>query len=169
MTIRRTVAALTLMTLVAVPTVLLAGGPHGKDGGRGHGRMHRGPGGPGAMMGLSQRALRSLDLSDVQKGQIEAILEQARPAAQELRRQMGEAREDYLSSQASGVFDEDRARAFTASQAGMVEEMMFAALRTRSEVLAVLTPEQLAQLEDQRQQRRERGRKMRDCLEEGKS
>ena len=121
------------------------------------------------MMGLSPRALHSLDLSDEQQARIEAILEQARPAAQELRQQMGAAREDFLASQTSGVFDEEQARSFAASQAGNVEQMMIAGLRTRSEVLSVLTAEQLAQLEEQREQRRERGQKMRDCFQEGQS
>ena len=149
----RLMMSLGAIALVAVPIVVLAQGPGGgpADCPRGT-SMGKGPGGPeGGHLGfLLGRVGDKIGLSDEQRSQIEAILGQERPALQSLREQARTAREEWQQSHDPGVFDEAAAQAFAASQAQLHADMMVAKMRVHSQVLAVLTDEQRAELEELR-------------------
>jgi len=139
-----------LIALLTVSGVALAGGPFGGDGdGFGHRGMR---GGPGDMLGMLPRLLHHLDLSEDQQAEVEAILEEARPAIHDLRQQMREARETHMASQTPGVFDEAQARTFAETVGSLTSDLTMTTLETHARVLAVLTPDQLAQLEELREQ-----------------
>ena len=143
-----------VLALVAVPGALFA---QGFFGGHGHGR-----GGPDGMFGHGGAGFLlgpmgdAIGLTDEQRDQIEAILEQARPAMDELREQARAARDAFQSSQQPGEFDEAAARQFAQSQAQLHSEMMVQGMRLRAQVHAVLSPEQQAKLEQMRDRRQER-------------
>lgn len=112
--------------------------------GRGAGRdFRRGPGGGG---GFGHGALRELNLSDAQKQQVRAIIEQdfqSSKAVREELRQLGEKR-----GQGTLTAD-DQARART------LHEQMRAAMKDReTKIAAVLTAEQKTKLEGLRKERK---------------
>lgn len=152
--------------LIAGTTIALAG-PAGRPGGgmRGAGMhstgMHgRGMGpGPGALGPLG-RALHRLDLSEEQQTQIKGILEAAQPTFQSLREQLQANREAFREANPPNTFDEAAIRAHAAQQAAIHADLAVAAAKMRSQVFAVLTAEQVAELEAMRQ-------KMQDCLGDG--
>jgi Spy/CpxP family protein refolding chaperone len=120
--------------------------------------FHGGPGGPrdGGM-----RPLRDLNLTDEQKAQIEKIrtgFEESTKALHEQLRTLHESEPDPMSGAA---FDEAAVRAAAEARAKVMVELEVAHARMMSQVSAVLTAEQKAQLAARRQQfeqnRRERG------------
>jgi len=142
-------------TLLLVPGALVAqgffgghgpGGPDGPDGMFGHGD-------PGFLLGLVGDAIA---LTDEQRTQIETILEAGRPAIEELREKARTAHEEFRASHQPGQFDEQAVRQFAQSQAQLHAEIMVQGMRLRSQVHAVLTPEQQAKLEQLRERRQER-------------
>lgn len=141
---RRSTVVLTLagLALVAGTTLLSAG-----DGRRGPGGMREhGPLGP---LG---RALHQLDLTDAQRDQVRAVLEAARPELQALREQLRTNRRTFRQSHPPTEVDETAIRAHVAAQAVIEADLAVAMARARASVLALLTPEQLAQLEQLREQ-----------------
>lgn len=176
MTTRKLTLILAGAALAAGTTVALAGaagrpgnGLFGKSGGtcdgsmRGagmHGAGHRGRGmgpGPGALGPLGM-ALHRLDLSEAQQTQIQGILEAAQPTFQALHEQLQSSREAFREANLATSFDEAKIRAHVAQQATIHADMAVAAAKVRSQVLAVLTPEQLTELEAMREQ-------MKDCAD----
>lgn len=147
---KRSTVALTLagLVLVAGATLVPAGDGHrGPDGLR-----ERGPLGP---LG---RALHQLDLTDEQRAQVRTILDTARPVLEPLREQLRMNREAFRNSQSPTEVDEAAIRAHVAAQAVVEADLAVAMARVRASVLALLTPEQLAQLERLREQGPMRGR-----------
>lgn len=123
-------------------------------GGRG---FHGGPGSRDGGMG----PLRDLNLTDDQKAQIEKIrasFEESTKALHEQLRTLHESEPDPMSGAA---FDEAAVRAAAEARAKVMVELEVAHARMMSQVSAVLTAEQKAQLAAKRQQfeqnRRERG------------
>ena len=96
------------------------------------------------------RLAERLDLTDEQQAKIESIVEQERPAIQQLRQQLMEARKAFRDTMTPGTFDEAAVRAHAEAQSKLMTEMMVASARMKAHVLAVLTPEQLTQLEEMR-------------------
>jgi Spy/CpxP family protein refolding chaperone len=139
-------AVLTAVAVVAIAgaTLALAGAP---------GRGHAGPGEPGEAMtdgprgvlGPLGRMLDRLDLSDEQEAKIEAILDEARPGIESLRQQLRDGREAFVAAHPPETFDEKAIRAHAAEQAKITTELAVLSAKTRARVLAVLTPEQLAE------------------------
>lgn len=154
-------AALSLTAMAAAPA---AGegceqhgrpGMHGMDGAEGHhgGRMGHGPMGAGEghmgghMGGLSPRMLQSLQLSDAQRAK---VTELTQAQAKTMQEQMNASRArheqlDQLSRAPS--FDAAKARALADEQGQQMAQHLFQRVQLQSQLRALLTPEQLKQLD----------------------
>jgi Spy/CpxP family protein refolding chaperone len=116
-------------------------------------------GGPGPRDGLGPLA-RDLNLSDEQKTQIKKITESFEESTKALRDQMRTLHEGQPDPLSGGTFDEAAVRAAAQARANVEIELEVAHARMMSQVFAVLTAEQKAQLAAKRQefeQRRHEG------------
>jgi Spy/CpxP family protein refolding chaperone len=146
------VASLTAaLLLTAVVGFSQHGGPppQGPPPGR-----HGGPGGggPGGRDGLLGHLSRELNLTDEQKAQIKKIQEGFEESTKALREQMRSLHESQPDPLAGGAFDEAAVRTAAQARANVQVEMEVAHARMMSQVLAVLTAEQKAQLAAKRQE-----------------
>lgn len=96
-----------------------------------------------------------LNLTDAQKAQIEQIAARYRESAKALRQQAGKRRGDEFDALKDGTFNEAAVRAAAQARANHRVEMEVMRARMLSEMYAVLTPEQKAQLAAERQQRQQ--------------
>lgn len=146
------VAIVGALLLMAVVGFSQHGGPQGPPPpGRGRG----GPGGPGG--DLLGHLSRELNLTDEQKAQIKKITDSAEESTKALREQMRtlhESQPDPMNS----AFDEAAVRAAAEARAKIEVELEVAHARVMSQVMAVLTPEQKAQLVEKRKQFEQRHR-----------
>ncbi len=127
------------------------GGPRG---GHGHGGPEGGPRGGGHLLGP---LARDLNLSDAQKTEIKKLTDAFEASTKSLHEQLkatggpgGEFKE--------GAFDEAAVRAAAQSRAAVHVELEVAHARLMSQVYALLTAEQKAQLAERRQQFEQRRR-----------
>jgi protein CpxP len=151
-----------LLLMLAVVGLAQRGG---HDGGPGRGGFRGGPGcggfpgGPGPHDGLGPLA-RDLNLTDEQKAQIKKIAESFEESTKAWREQMRTLHEKEAGPLAGETFDEATVRAAAQARANIQIEMDVARARMMSQVFAVLTAEQKAQLAAKRQEfeqkRRER-------------
>lgn len=111
--------------LVAVPE----GGFPGKHGKTGSGKHFA-------------RMAKELDLTEEQQEQIRAILQTERQKAAPLRKQLAENREQIRKAAEAQPFDEAAVRALAASQNATRVELVVSRARAKSQVFALLTPEQ---------------------------
>ncbi len=111
--------------LIAVPE----GGFHGR-----HGKM-----GPGKHFA---RMAKELNLTEDQQKQIKAILESERQKAAPLRKQLAENREQVRKAIEAQPFDESAVRALAAGQNATRVELVVSRARAKSQIFALLTPEQ---------------------------
>lgn len=150
-------AALSLTAMAAPPAAGEGCDPQGRHGGamygmagaEGHhgGRMGHGPMG-GHMGGLSPRMLQSLQLSDAQRDKVNELMQAQAKTMQE---QMGQGRArheqlDQLSRAPS--FDAAKARALADEQGQQMALHLFQRAQLQSQLRALLTPEQLKQLDE---------------------
>ena len=139
--------------------------PGGFQGGPppdGFGPGRRGPGGPGGPGGPRQGFGpfgpfgRELNLSDDQRAQIQKIqqsFQQGDQALHEQMRALAEGQGDFLS----GQFNEAAVRSAAEARAKIQVEMEVSHARMMSQMLAVLTDAQRAQLAAHREQMRQQG------------
>lgn len=137
----------TLVTLVALAGVALAGQDSGPAGPRGRGPGF-GPGGPQA--GL---ALRALDLTDAQREQVRQLTEQHREQTRGLFERAQAARVAQRQAMDTVPFSEPQIRAATQAVAEAETELAVQQARLRSEIYALLTPEQQQRAEKMRADR----------------
>jgi len=105
---------------------------------------------------MLQRMTRELNLTEAQQAQIKTILQTQRAKIQPLMQQLHQ-NEQAQNAAVTGAFDETQARAFAGKQTQIMSDLIVEKERTKSEIYAVLTPDQRAkaqQLLEQRQQRR---------------
>ena len=114
-------------------------------------------GGPGPRDGLGPLA-RDLNLTDEQKAQIKRITDAAQESTKALREQLRALHGDGPEALKDGAFDEAAVRAAAQARANVQVELEVAHARTMSQVFAVLTPEQKAQLAAKRQEYEQRRR-----------
>jgi periplasmic protein CpxP/Spy len=131
------------------------GGPRGGHG-PGHGRGpevggHRG----GNPLG---RFARDLDLTDAQKAEIKRLTDAFEAGTKPLHEQLFNARGGHGGEFREGAFDEAAVRAEAQSRAAVHVELEVAHARLMSQVYALLTPEQKAQVAERRQQFEQRRR-----------
>jgi Spy/CpxP family protein refolding chaperone len=104
-----------------------------------------------------ERMTERLDLTNTQQSQIRAILAAERAKVQPLRQQL---RQNRLAQTANtgATFDEAQVRAFAAKQAQIMSNLTVERERAKSQIFAVLTPEQREKAQTLIQQHR--GRRM---------
>lgn len=151
---KRIVGALTSILLVAAllhPAVLFANPtPQGPGFG--------GPRGPGPEPGVVffDRMAAALDLSEAQIAEIEGIMSSHRIETAELRAEARSALDAARDLAESEAFDEAAIRAAEERVAAAHVELAVERARLRSDIHAVLTPEQAEKAADLRSQREER-------------
>ena len=143
------VVALAGVAIAGAARLHAQGGDHGRRGafGRGFG----GPGGVGF-------GLRGLGLTDEQRTQVKAIVEQHRGELRTARQRVGSAYKAQHAAVIAVPVDEGLIRAKSAELATAQTEAAIAQARVHSEMYQLLTPEQQAkakELQAQRQARRE--------------
>ena len=102
--------------------------------------------------GFLGRFAQNLNLTDAQKEQMQQIAARHRESTKALRQQTHEKRGGDFGALNGGAFDEATVRAAAQARANAHVEMEVAHARMMSEMYAVLTPEQKAQIATQRQQ-----------------
>jgi periplasmic protein CpxP/Spy len=123
--------------------------------GRGRGERqwkHEGDKGEHGMRGGFGPFGRTLNLTDAQKAQMQQIAERFRESTKSLHEQMRSQRQNGFGAFNEGAFNEAAVRAAAQARANVEVEMEVARARMMSEMYAVLTPEQKAQLAKEREQ-----------------
>jgi len=156
------IPAVLVLALAALP--LLAHYGHGRAGCPGRGGEGPGMGEPDMMATHILALGDELGLTEQQKSEIEAVLEEARPQIEALRLRMEKAREEWQENFDPANFDEATARSFAESQASMHADLMVLGMKTRAQVFGLLTPEQQEQLRNLREEGGPGG-----CTHHGKS
>lgn len=137
-------------------------GPGGKDKAGRHQQRE----GRGMKDGFAGRFAEKLNLTDAQKEQMKQISARYRESNKALHEQMRAAGRGEFDSFGGGAFNEAAVRAAAQARANVRVEMEVSRARMMSEMYAVLTPEQKAQLaaeRQQREQRRQEGRTRRNA------
>lgn len=114
---------------------------HGKRGGR-HGR--------GGMM------FRGLDLTEAQKAQVKDIMEASRTKVRPIRESMKANRQKLNEVTTNGAFNETQVQALANEQANLSAQLLVERTRVKSQIFALLTPEQKAKAAEMRTQMKER-------------
>jgi Spy/CpxP family protein refolding chaperone len=144
-------AAALMMTVAAVAQHGPGGpGGHHGPGGPGH---HGGPGGHGSLLGHFSQML---DLTDAQKTQIKQLEDNFKESTKGLHEQLAKSGGGPFEALNGGAFDETAVRAAAQARANLHVEMEVAHARFFSQVYAVLTAEQKAQLAELHKQMQER-------------
>jgi periplasmic protein CpxP/Spy len=110
---------------------------------------------------MLQRMTRELNLTDAQQTQIKGILQAQRAKVQPLIAELRQNRQQWNSNATAGAFDETQARSFANKQAQIMSNLMVEKARTKSQIYAVLTPDQrqkAGQLMQEHQQRHQHHR-----------
>jgi protein CpxP len=138
--------------LLAAAAVGFSQDPQGPppDGGFRGGRG--GPGGPGPRDGLGPMA-RDLNLSDEQKAQVKKISDSFAESTRSLHEQLRTLHESEADP-FSGTFDEAAVRAAAEARAKIEVELQVSHAKMMSQIGAVLTADQKAQLASRRHERR---------------
>lgn len=121
------------------------------------GKMHK----RGGMRG--NRLFRHLELTDAQKEQMKAIREASRETTKGLRDSLREGRKQLREMGTNGVFDQGAVELVAAQQAEIHKQLIIERQKVKSQMFALLTPEQKTKLEEmkanfaeRRQQRMEK-------------
>jgi Spy/CpxP family protein refolding chaperone len=125
---------------------------HGPDAGPGPGER-RGPGGHGPRHGLKGPGLpflRGIDLSEAQEDRLFAILHAEVPQLREQDKIEDKAHEALRAMAESGDYNEAKAAAHTKALGQAIAARELLRVRTAGQVMALLTPEQRAQLKQER-------------------
>jgi Spy/CpxP family protein refolding chaperone len=140
-----TVLALAMLAAVALSqTVVKTAQSGGHWGGRGFGAR---------MFGLNADYL---ELTDAQQAQMKDILTKEKPTIRPLFQQLAQGHQQMRQLEQAGPFDEAKVRAVATQQSQAMTELMVQKARIKSELVAVLTPDQkdkLAKLQARREAR----------------
>ncbi|HSB26679.1 MAG TPA: Spy/CpxP family protein refolding chaperone [Pyrinomonadaceae bacterium] len=138
-----------VLLIIATAIVVVSQGPQGPEGPRGEG-FRRGPGPRGGMMPM----FRELNLTDDQKAQIKQIMESEAASTKELHEKL-RALHASEPEPFSTTFDEAAVRAAAEARAKIDVELQVSHARAMSQIAAILTAEQKAQLAARKPQFRE--------------
>ena len=136
------------VTILMAVAAGLATAALGQRSGKGFGR-HSG--------WMLNRMSKELGLSEAQQTQIKSIMADGKTRMKPLIEQLRQNRQAEPAN-SNGTFNEGQARLFATKQASIMTDLMVEKQRTRSQIFAVLTPEQrqkAQQLMQERQQRRQ--------------
>ena len=127
----------------------------GFRGHRGMGYRMIGPGGPGGRGPHALRfALKNLDLSEAQWDDIKALFENERDQLESFHEQMRTLGSELMEQIESDPYDEETVRAKATALAELQVEIAVLRARRSGRIRKILSPEQLSQLEDMKNQRR---------------
>jgi protein CpxP len=117
---------------------------------------------------MLKHMIKQLDLTEAQQTQIKGIMASEKTKIKPMMQQL---RQNQQAEDASmnGTFDENQARAFANKQAQLMTDLIVEKERMRSQVYAVLTPEQrqkALQLMQERQQHRQERMNMKKQAEQ---
>jgi len=111
---------------------------------------------------MLNRMSKQLGLSEAQQTQIKSIMADGKTRMKPLIEQLRQNHQAE-SADSNGTFNENQARALANKQAGIMADLMVEKQRTRSQIFAVLTPEQRQKaqqlMHERRQRRQERMKK----------
>ena len=138
------VTAIILAIAAGVGGTVLAQGP---GPGFGHGHRHG-----GWMLG---RMSKELNLTADQQTQIKSIMQTERSKTQPLKQQMRQ-NEQAQNATINGNFDEAQARAFAQKQTQIMNDLIVEKQRTKSQIYALLTPEQRQKAQQLMQQHQQK-------------
>ena len=150
---------------LAAPVALAqsAGGEQGQTqrAERGEHRGHRGGkrgggewGGRGGHFGGG--FFRGIELTDAQKASLKQLREAFGERTKSLREQLRAKRQELRQAESGTTFNEQLATQKLTEAAALQAKLMAEEFKLRQDSLALLTPEQKAQLEQRRQQRQQR-------------
>jgi periplasmic protein CpxP/Spy len=108
---------------------------------------------PGEGWGGPPPFLAGLHLTEDQEDKVFAIVHAAAPALREQEKALREAREALRDLNESPQYDESRVKGLADSAAKADSQLIVLRARTEHEILALLTPEQLKQLQEHRHER----------------
>lgn len=97
---------------------------------------------------VMNRIVKRLDLTEEQKTEIKAILEEELPAAVPLVKQLMDNRKAQMAATEDGIYDEEEVKAFAKEQAVLIAGLIVIKERIRIQTYAVLTPEQQDQIKE---------------------
>lgn len=137
---RKLLLAALLATLTALGATMFA---------QGHGMRH------GRRGWMLQRMTKHLNLTEAQQQQVKTIMQTERGKIQPIMRQLRQ-NEQAENASINGQFDEAKARDFAQKQAALMTDMLVEKERTKSQVYALLTPEQRQKALDLMKQREQR-------------
>jgi len=132
--------AVVLAVVFAVSSVALARGGYGKSGG--YCAAGQGFGGPGL------GAVMRLDLSDSQRDQVLKIMEDHQIDRIKARGQLIKGREALREALQGDTFNEGKVRQAYKKMSSLREDRLVARSQAMNEIKAVLTPEQIKQLDE---------------------
>jgi len=119
-----------------------------------HAGQGRHEGGKGRYL---ERLARRLNMTDEQRAEIETVLHGSREQMAELRDEMRTNRAQIRELVSQADFDETAVRGMADKQGDLKAEMIVLRARQRSEMKALLTDEQIAQLDEMRKGKYFRG------------
>jgi periplasmic protein CpxP/Spy len=129
----------------------------GKGGHRGHRGGKRGGGGEfGGRGGRFGGGFRGIELTDAQKASMKQLRQAFGERTKSLREQLHAKRQELRQAESGATFNEALAAQKLSETAGLQARLMAEGFKLRQDALALLTPEQKAQLEQRRQQREQR-------------
>lgn len=102
------------------------------------------------------RLVEKLNLSDAQKEQVKQIMETSKAKIQPLKENMKSIHQQMNAATADGQFDEAQVQALATQQANIMAQMIVEKERTKSQMFAILTPEQQAQAKQLKEQMKEK-------------
>jgi protein CpxP len=108
--------------------------------------MAQGPHGFGGPGGEFHHLLKQLNLTADQHTQVKAIFQKEQPTLEPLVQQMRQNREAMKALEAAGPFDEAKVTALATQNSQTVIQLEVEHERIKSEILAILTPDQKAKL-----------------------
>jgi len=145
-----------LTTLFTAALLVFAGGVFAQGGGAGHGRHH--PGGPPGLQAFEhfRHALRKVDLSDQQKTDIKAVMQDLKKDMQPLMQDMHANHEKLRTLVTAATYDEHAVAAVAKKEGDLATKRIILSSEAMSRMLGYLTDEQRAKLEQMRAERMER-------------
>ena len=147
----------TVAGILLIGGVAVAAGGHRDGFGRG-GFGGAAFGGPAAMAPqMAERLIRRLDLDDAQRDEVRAIVDAAQPELRELSDAMRDSREELRELAFADTQDPTALRTTADQQGDLIADMIVLGATVMGDVRAVLTPEQLDQLEEMFENRRRGG------------
>jgi Spy/CpxP family protein refolding chaperone len=87
-----------------------------------------------------------LDLTDAQQAQMKDIIAKEKPTIQPLIQQLAQGHQQMSQLEQAGTFDEAKVRTLANQQSQTMTELMVQKARIKSELVALLTPDQKAKL-----------------------